>query len=394
MNLKVSVPDLWRRAHKLYFIGEEERVLIKSSISKEEAIALIEAEARKYFKTKYAVFTPSGRAALELALRAIELKMEDEVVTQAFQCHEIPFLLNKICTVRYADVEKNSFNMSAENVAKTLTKKTRAIIPVNLYGFIKDTPKIAKLCKKKRITLIEDCAHSIGSRIGKKKSGTYGDVAIFSFCKSLAGPAGGLLITNRKEIFERAREVLSRMEKNPSKISGLLERKLVFNMTSLREMQNKFPFSLVAEKMQRDSRGKDYHVGLTREEVCVCLAQFKKIDEIIENYVSRYKEFYDLMKKIKGIKLFPYQKGMNCLRFPIMFNKDVDVEEILADLYREGAFEPSLNYRKDYHQVRGLDRMQRNSEDTSEKLIVVALDNLKTKDLVELKNRILEKING
>lgn len=156
----------------------------------------------KYFQDVYhpevSLITKSGRAALYLLLSSV-IKSKDEVITQAFTCLAVP---NAILWANgkpiFADIEKDTYNIDPKDLIKKITKKTRAVIVQHTFGIPARIKEIKAICKKHDILLLEDCAHSLGTRVDSKLVGTFGDGAIFSFNqdKIVSGVNGGALLIN------------------------------------------------------------------------------------------------------------------------------------------------------------------------------------------------------
>lgn len=164
-----------------------------------------EAKFKKYSNSKYAISTSSCTGALHLALAAIGIKKGDEVIvpelTWVSSVSPILFLKGKPV---FADVEESGFCIDPVSVRKLITKKTKAIICVGLYGNVPDMKALSKIAKEKKIYLIEDVAESLGAKFNKKNLGSYGDIAVYSFngTKITVTGEGGMITTNSKKINE------------------------------------------------------------------------------------------------------------------------------------------------------------------------------------------------
>ena len=182
-------------------------------------ISEFENKFKKYANSKYAISTSSCTGALHLALAAIGLEKEDEVIvpelTWVSSVSPILFLKGKPV---FADVEENGFCIDPISVKKLITKKTKAIICVGLYGNVPDMKALAKIAKEKKIYLIEDVAESLGAKFNKKNLGTYGDIAVYSFngTKITVTGEGGMITTNNKKINEKI-QILANHGINTSK---------------------------------------------------------------------------------------------------------------------------------------------------------------------------------
>lgn len=159
-----------------------------------------------YCETKYAIGVSSGTDALLLALKSLEIGVGDEVVTSPFTFFATA---EAICNVGakpvFADIEADSYNIKPELVEKSINEKTKAIIPVHLYGQCVDMDPILEIAKKHGVKVIEDSAQSVGAEYKGRKSGSMGDLGCFSFfpSKNLGGLGdGGMVTCNSKECKE------------------------------------------------------------------------------------------------------------------------------------------------------------------------------------------------
>ncbi len=165
----------------------------------EEAIAA-------YHGVKYAVAVASGTDALHLALLAAGIKRDDEVITTPFTfiatAEAASYLGAKPV---FVDIDPSTFNIDISKIEAAITKKTRAIIPVHLYGAPVEMDGLMKLAKKHGLKVIEDCAQSFGAEYRGKKTGAFGDLGCFSFfpSKNLGGYGdGGMVITDDAKLAE------------------------------------------------------------------------------------------------------------------------------------------------------------------------------------------------
>ena len=135
----------------------------------------------KFTGVKYAIGVSNATAALQLSLKAIGIGKGDEVIVP-----DITFIasVNAIlftgATPVIADIDKEDYNISIDSIKKSLTNKTKAIMPVHFTGKSCKMHKIRNIAKKNNLRIIEDCAHAIGSRLGKKHVGTFGDAGCCS----------------------------------------------------------------------------------------------------------------------------------------------------------------------------------------------------------------------
>jgi len=162
-----------------------------------------EKEAAEYLGVKHAIGCASGTDALHLALQAEGITEGDEVITSAFTFIATAEAIKYVgATPVFVDIDDKTFNITAELIEKAITPKTKAIMPVHLFGQPADLTKIKALCDKHNLKLIEDCAQSFGARIDGKQTGSIGNASGYSFFPSKnlgAFGDGGLVVTNSDE---------------------------------------------------------------------------------------------------------------------------------------------------------------------------------------------------
>ncbi len=167
-----------------------------------------EREYASYAGVRHAVALANGSVALELALRVLGVGPGDEVVVTPRS-----FIASASCvalvgaTPVFADVDRDSQNITAESIAPHITEHTRAIIAVHLAGWPCDMPSIVALAKGRNLAVIEDCAQAHGATFAGKPVGSFGDLAAFSFCQDKiisTGGEGGMLLTDSTELWQKA----------------------------------------------------------------------------------------------------------------------------------------------------------------------------------------------
>lgn len=160
-----------------------------------------------YCDSQYAVGVNSGTDALYMAMCALDLKKGDEVILPTFT-----FIATALCVsytgakVVFIDVEDETFNIDPAKLKKLINKKTRAIIPVHIYGQPGNMDEILAIARKHKIAVVEDAAQAHGATYKGKKVGALGDISCFSFypTKSLgAFGDGGMVVTSNKKIYEK-----------------------------------------------------------------------------------------------------------------------------------------------------------------------------------------------
>jgi len=165
----------------------------------------MEKEFCEYLKCKHAIGVSSGTDALLLALMAIDIGPGDEVIVPTYSFFATAGVVSRLNAVPVlTDIDPVTFNIDPEDVKKKITSKTKAIIPVHLYGQSADLEPIVKIAKEKNIFVIEDAAQAIGTDYKDgRRIGNIGDIGCFSFfpSKNLGGYGdGGLVTTNNDEL--------------------------------------------------------------------------------------------------------------------------------------------------------------------------------------------------
>lgn len=169
-------------------------------------IEKFQKEFANYHGRKYGVMTTNCTSAIHLLLLGLGVKKSDEVIVP-----EVTWI-GSAAPIVYAgakpifcDVEKGNWCLDPKSVEKAITKKTKAIIAVNLYGNMPNMTALAKIAKKHKIHLIEDSAESLGSTYKGKKAGSFGIGSVFSFhrSKTITTGEGGMLLLDDKELYER-----------------------------------------------------------------------------------------------------------------------------------------------------------------------------------------------
>jgi len=166
-----------------------------------------ETQFAKYLGVKHAVAVTSGTAALHVALLALGISKGDEVLVPAFTMGAtwMAVMFTGAKPV-FVDAELETFNMDPDQIERKITKRTRAIIPVHIYGHACDMNAINKIAKKHKLLVIEDAAEALGGEYKGRKCGAMSDVACFSFYanKIVTAGEGGMIVTNNSRIAAEA----------------------------------------------------------------------------------------------------------------------------------------------------------------------------------------------
>jgi len=203
-------------AYEPWISKEDEKIisetLKQSMLTLGPQLEKFESDFCKYSNAKYAVAVSNCTAALHLSLKALGIKENDEVIIP-----DLTFVADAnailACNAKpvVADINKENFFFSISNVKKNITKKTKAIIPVHIYGQVCNIEEILDLAKDHNLKVVEDCAHAVGTFHKSKHVGTIGDTGCFSFypTKNITTAEGGMVTTNSKEIAEKVKQLRS-----------------------------------------------------------------------------------------------------------------------------------------------------------------------------------------
>ena len=184
-------------------------VLEKGQFILGEEVYKFESEIARFCNVKYAIGVNSGTDALYLSLLSIDLVPGDEVISTDFS---FIATVTPVCLLGakpvLIDIDERTFNIDVNKLAEKITRKTKAIIPVHLFGQPAEMDEIVKLAKPKNIRVIEDAAQAIGAEYKGKKAAGIGDIGILSFypTKNLGAYGdAGMILTNDEKIAQKAR---------------------------------------------------------------------------------------------------------------------------------------------------------------------------------------------
>jgi perosamine synthetase len=256
------------------FIGEEEKeaveeVLKSGVIAQGPKVREFEEALADYCGTKYAVATSSGTTALHLALLATDIGFGDEVITTPFT---FIATANSIlyCNAKpvFADIDSQTFNIDPGEVKKKITKDTKAVLIVHLYGQPCEMDALIKICEENNLRLIEDACQAHGATIKGRKVGGFGDCGVFSFypTKNMTTGEGGMLTTDKAEIAEKAR--------------------------LLREH---------GSKVRYHHQNLGYNYRMTDIAAAIGLAQLNKLESFNRKRIENSRKLTDALREIKGL---------------------------------------------------------------------------------------------
>ncbi len=167
-----------------------------------------ETQVAEFVGAKFAVGVTSCTAALHLALLALDIGPGDEVITSPITFLSTVNVIHHVgAKPVFADVHEDTLNLDPAQVAKRITKRTKAVLPVHFAGHPCEMGEILSLAKKRKLRVIQDCAHSLEARFEGRTMGGMGDIACYSFyaTKNITSGEGGMLTTNNEKLVQRLR---------------------------------------------------------------------------------------------------------------------------------------------------------------------------------------------
>jgi len=207
--MKVPLLDLSIQHQNL---REELRLAIDGVLDSQQFIlgsevTALEHELAEYCQTRFAIGCASGSDALLLALMALDVKPGDEIITTPFSFFATVSAITRMgAKPVFVDIDPQTYNLDVSQVAAKISEKTRAIMPVHLYGQCADMKELLLVSKQNGVPVIEDAAQAIGAEEDGKRAGSMGEIGCFSFypSKNLGGAGdGGMLTVNNEEIARR-----------------------------------------------------------------------------------------------------------------------------------------------------------------------------------------------
>lgn len=234
-----------------------------------------EKEFSGFNSRKFGIAVSSGTAALEIALKSLNLKKKSEVIIPAFS-----IISTALCVIKLnlkpvlVDCDLKTWNTNPKEIVKKITKKTSAIIITHIYGLPVDMSSIVKIAKKKNIKIIEDAAEVIGLKYKKNICGSFGDLSTFSFYanKHITTGEGGMIVTNKKSLYLKCKSL----------------RNLSFSNSYF-------------DRYNHDDIGWNYR--MTNLQAALGCGQLKNIKKILKRKFEIGNIFYKSLKKNKNIIL-------------------------------------------------------------------------------------------
>jgi dTDP-4-amino-4,6-dideoxygalactose transaminase len=207
--MKVPYFDVSRQHQKFAVEAQAalDKILKSGAYILGPALKDLEAEFAAYVGTRFSLGVGSGTDALTFSLKALDIKKGDEVIIPSFTFTSTALAVIHLgATPVFADVDEKTFNLDPKSVARALSKKTRAMIPVHLFGQCADMTALMTLAKKNKLKVVEDACQAHGALWEKVMAGAFGNTGCFSFypTKNLGGIGdGGMITTSDEKLLKR-----------------------------------------------------------------------------------------------------------------------------------------------------------------------------------------------
>ena len=308
------------------FVGDEEYAAIRDCfdsnwITEGPKSKLFVAKLRELMDVKHAALAPNGTLAIYLGLRAMNIGPGDEIIVPAFTFLGSASAVEMTgATPIFCDIDPATLQVRAEHFAARLTARTKAIMPVHIYGMTCDMSPIMELARQQGLLVIEDAAQAIGVRYNNQHAGTFGDVGTFSFFadKTITTGEGGLVVTNNERFAD--------------------------NLLYLRNQGRIDRGSFIHPRM-------GYNFRLTDLQAAIGLAQLAKLNEITRikhELLAHYHAHLDNLPQVRFINVtpkstyIPFRAAIYAERAPELIQymeaHNIQTRTFFYPLHRQPAF--------------------------------------------------------
>lgn len=295
-------------------IGEEEiklvnEVLRSGWLSMGPMVVEFEKRFADYIGVKHAVAVNSGTSGLHLCIRSCDIKKGDEVITTPFS-----FISSSNCILfenarpSFVDIDPETMNIDVDKIESSITKNTKAILPVHVFGQPCEMDAIMDIAEDHDLYVIEDACEAIGAKYNGQKAGTFGDVSVFAFYpnKQMTTGEGGIIVTDDDDIAKSCR--------------------------SLRNQGR----SEDAEWLDHVSLG--YNYRLDEMSSAVGIGQINRIEELLEKRASVADRYTERLAGVEGVTIqhIDPRVRMSWFVYVIRVDEDTDRNEVMRKLRERG----------------------------------------------------------
>lgn len=311
-------------AFKPWITNEDKKAVLKSlnsgMLTLGPKLEEFESMFAKYVGSKFAMGVSNGTSALHLSLESLDIGRGDEVIIPDFTfIADINAVIHTGATPVLADIEENQFGISLKSIKNKITEKTKAIIPVHMYGEACKMDEIMDIARSNKLLVVEDCAHAIGTNYKNKHVGTFGSVGCFSFypTKNITSVEGGMIITNSRKISDRIKRL-----RNHGMTRTLSQR-----------YSTGYPWLF-------DVKEPGYNYRLDELRCSLGISQLKRINEMNEMRRRAVIFYNEGLKNVKGIILpkIVNDKSHSYHLYHIRIKKEYGLtrDQLFKDLLRKG----------------------------------------------------------
>lgn len=314
MTINIKSNDFQKEVQKREAIFKKaiNRVLDSGWFILGNEVKQFENEYAKYLKIKYCISVGNGLEALQVSLMALGIGKDDEVITTPLSAMATTLSILAVgAKPVFCDIDERG-QMNEQNIEKLITPRTKAILPVDLYGLSCYPEKISRVCKKYNLAYVEDACQAHGSKYKGKKLGTYGKISAFSFypTKNLgAFGDGGAIVTNDDDLAEKCLSIrdYGQSSKYNHTVYGLNSR---LDEVQAALLRSKLSFLDADNKFRRELATKYKNLLSPNENI-------KIIDEVIDE-ISNFHQFVIRVSKRDALQQYLKEKGINTLiHYPI-----------------------------------------------------------------------------
>lgn len=303
--IPLSRPDITEREKQLVL-----EVLNSDQLALGPMLKAFEEKMSMYIGTKYAVACNSGTSGLHMLIRAFDIKDGDEVITTPFS-----FVASSNCILFerakpvFVDIDEKTLNMDVTQIESKITERTKAILPVHVFGQPANMDEINRIAKKHGLVVIEDACEAIGAKWNGKMAGTMSDAAVFAFYpnKQMTTGEGGVVVTDQETIAK------------------------------------------LCMSLRNQGRGEDsqwlhhvrlgYNYRMDEMSAALGLAQLERIEEMLSRRAQVARWYMERLRDIPGV-ILPHvdpRVEMSWFVFVIRFEEGIDRDRIMEGLLRRGV---------------------------------------------------------
>jgi len=281
------------------------KVLRSGNLTQGEVSKQFEVELRRTVKSRYAFVTSSATTGLHLALDALDIGLGDEVIIPDFSFPATANAVIKVgATPVCVDIDLETFCINPEEIVRSISPKTKAIMPVHAFGLCANMDQILQIAKDFKLKVIEDAACAIGSTINSKFAGTFGDCGVFSFHprKLITTGEGGAIVTDNESLADQIQILRSH--------GGV---------------RNAFYFEFVEA---------GYNFRLSDINSAVGLVQLEKLETIIQQRRKYAAAYMDLLGDISNLVLPSIPKGFGHTfqSFVVLLDPEIKRDRVIEEM--------------------------------------------------------------